>query len=765
MPAFLHPWLLAGLAAASIPIIIHLFHRRKFVRIDWGAMRFLEELLVHRIRRRRIEEWLLLAARVLLLALLALAIARPYLTGALSGILGGAAHRDVAVIIDGSDSMSRAAPDGGTYLDRARQAAAALLANLSTGDGVSLILATEVARPVYAELSYDPKRWLEDLAGLESPGGGIAVPRALETALTLLADGRNPFREVIIITDAARAGWSIAGDAEWAFVSAALDRIAVRPPIRVLSVADPDPSLANLAVVDLEPSRSVVGTDFELGVYATVANLGPEPARGYAVRFALDGATLEVQPAGDLDPGKRARVRSLVAFPKHGTHIVEASVSPAGAPIEDPRGAVGPGDPGDAIRADSVRRLAIDVLESFPVLLVDGDPSLEPFRSETEFLRAALAPSAARGADPGARSKALIVPTVIPADRVKADDLAGNEVIILANVPKLPEDVRDTLELLVAGGGGLVIFAGDKIDRDWYRDKLFRGGSGPLPAEIGETASAQEGQFFAIPEARRADEWPFLSDATEVDVREIRIQSVARLDVPEDATGVRVLLRLADGEPLIVEKRFGAGVVLLVSVPPDADWSNFPAHHVFVVLAHHLVYYASRGRSLARNLAVGEPILVGFQRRPDAVTVVPPAGDPAPAEIRLTQGQALAEYAMTERPGVYDVSATPSLPAPVRFAVERSPDEADLAPLAAPDREAVAGRAGLSFIDDPETFLQGYGARDRQTDLWLACMLGAIGMLLAETFLTRRLAARRTGAGAAPDFEAAATRGAPRRLA
>jgi len=765
MPAFLHPWLLAGLAAAAIPIIIHLFHRRKFVRIDWGAMRFLEELLVQRVRRRRIEEWLLLAARILLLAFIGLAIARPYLTGALSGILGGAAHRDVVIIIDGSDSMTRAAPEGDALLDRARKAAGEILSSLSTGDGAGIILATEVARPVYEELSYDPKRWLQDLADLESPGGGIDVPRALEAALTLLADGKNPFREVILITDAARAGWSLAGDAEWAFVSAALDRVAIRPTMRVLSVADPGATTANLAVVDLEPSRSVVGTDFELGVYATVANFGPEPARGYAVRFELDGGALEVQPLGDIEPGKRSRVRTLIPFPKHGTHVVEASVSPAGAPIEDPRGAVGPGDPCDAVRADSVRRLAVDVLESFPVLLADGDPSLEPFRSETEFLRAALAPAAARGADPNARGRALIVPRVVAADRMKIDELAGNEVIVLANVPKLPEDVRDAIELWLAGGGGLVVFAGDKIDRDWYREKLFRDGSGPLPAAIGETATSPAGQFFGIPEARRPDEWPFIADATDVDVREIRIQRHAGLQVPEEATGVRVLLRLAGGEPLVVEKRFGAGVALLVSVAADADWSNFPAHHAYVVLAHHLVYYASRGRSLARNLGAGEPIVLEFAERPDAVTIVPPAGDPAPAEIKLVQSRAVAEYARTDRPGVYEVTATPSLPASVRYVVERSTGEADLSPLSPADCEAASARAGLSFVTDPETFLREYGARDRQTDLWLACMLAAIGMLLAENILTRRLAARRSGTGAAPEFEAAATRGAPRRIA
>ena len=70
------PMLLAGLAAAAIPIIIHLLHRQRTRPINWGAMMFLQESAVLQKRRRNIEHWLLLLLRVALLALLALALAR-----------------------------------------------------------------------------------------------------------------------------------------------------------------------------------------------------------------------------------------------------------------------------------------------------------------------------------------------------------------------------------------------------------------------------------------------------------------------------------------------------------------------------------------------------------------------------------------------------------------------------------------------------------------------------------------------------------------
>ena len=71
---FLNPWLLAGLVGVSIPIIIHLVRQQAAKPIDWGAMRFLFDTLAIRRRRMQWEDLLLMAARCLLLGLLALAL-------------------------------------------------------------------------------------------------------------------------------------------------------------------------------------------------------------------------------------------------------------------------------------------------------------------------------------------------------------------------------------------------------------------------------------------------------------------------------------------------------------------------------------------------------------------------------------------------------------------------------------------------------------------------------------------------------------------
>ncbi len=100
--SFLSPLFLAGVAAAAIPIAIHLFFRRTEPVIDFAAMRFLRQAPVEHSRRRRLREMLLLALRVAALILLAFAFARPYLGQSAAALTAPV----TMVLLDTSASMT-----------------------------------------------------------------------------------------------------------------------------------------------------------------------------------------------------------------------------------------------------------------------------------------------------------------------------------------------------------------------------------------------------------------------------------------------------------------------------------------------------------------------------------------------------------------------------------------------------------------------------------------------------------------------------------
>jgi len=109
-------WL--GLAAAAVPIVIHLLNRRRVRRVPWAAMEWLLAAVKRHQRRLRIENWLVLLLRVAALALLGLGLARWVVSDAqLAAVLRP--KRSVILLVDTSYSLG--AKEGARkVVDRAR---------------------------------------------------------------------------------------------------------------------------------------------------------------------------------------------------------------------------------------------------------------------------------------------------------------------------------------------------------------------------------------------------------------------------------------------------------------------------------------------------------------------------------------------------------------------------------------------------------------------------------------------------------------------
>src|SRR3954470_15899987 len=95
-----------GLAAAMalIPILVHLLHRQQVTPLAWGAMQFLLETPLKVKRRRRIDNWLLMLVRMLILLLIALLLARPSIK---NNALVARGPIDIAIVLDHSLTMNR----------------------------------------------------------------------------------------------------------------------------------------------------------------------------------------------------------------------------------------------------------------------------------------------------------------------------------------------------------------------------------------------------------------------------------------------------------------------------------------------------------------------------------------------------------------------------------------------------------------------------------------------------------------------------------
>src|SRR5437773_1508494 len=135
---FLSPLFLIGLVSAAIPLLIHLSRSRRTKKIQFSTTRFLTDQFLRSYRMSRLKELLLLACRMALCALLAMALSRPLFTPQSPTFSGGS--RSVVLVLDNSASMGYS-EGGATLFDRARAAARELLDGLGPGDTASVVLA------------------------------------------------------------------------------------------------------------------------------------------------------------------------------------------------------------------------------------------------------------------------------------------------------------------------------------------------------------------------------------------------------------------------------------------------------------------------------------------------------------------------------------------------------------------------------------------------------------------------------------------------
>ena len=187
---FLQPWVLAGLAAAAIPVLLHLIARRRPPTVAFPAVRYLVDTRREHHRRLRVQHWLLLLVRTLLVALLVLAAAGPLLRTTASG---GHAPSALVLIVDNSPS-SGAVAGGVQRLGALQDAARAVLDRATASDALWLIAADGVPR------RGDAATLRRAVDGLGTDPRRLDLGQAIALADEILTSDDRP-GEIVVVSD------------------------------------------------------------------------------------------------------------------------------------------------------------------------------------------------------------------------------------------------------------------------------------------------------------------------------------------------------------------------------------------------------------------------------------------------------------------------------------------------------------------------------------------------------------------------------------
>ncbi|HEY7292182.1 MAG TPA: BatA and WFA domain-containing protein [Vicinamibacterales bacterium] len=680
---FLTPFFLLGLGALAVPVLVHLIQRERKRVIEFPSLMFVRRIPYQSVRRRRIRHWALLLLRAAAIALVVAAFARPFVKREAVAGAAPAAAREIVILLDQSASMGY-----GDHWKRAQDAAHTVVRNMGPADRATLVL--------FAKNAEERMRATSDRARLNSAidtarvtSGATRYGPAVKLGESILARSSVTTREAVLISDFQKSGWS--GSEEAHFPEG-----MKLTPVSVASTPAP-----NLSVPSVSFARATFSGQERITVTAGLSNKGDAAMNDVPVTLEVDGHEIESRRAS-VQPHASGSV-SFTQFTLAGPNV---------------KGSVHAGS--DSMPADNTFNFVLTPSEPVSIEVVDGGAS-----DASLFLTKALA----IGTTPTFQIDTQNVSRVTPASFDK------RTVVVLNDTMFPPAAGAGALKRYVERGGGLLIVAGEHTT--WPA-----GEADLLPGKLGATVSRTSGRsgslgfldyshpVFEVFKAPRS------GDLSAAHVFQYRAVEPAPTD--------RILARYDDGAVAAVERKVGAGRIILWTSTLDDTWTDIAVKPIFLPLVHQLVRYLAHYEQPASWSTVGQVVDLNARTRghADRLLVVTPSGQrlgSASSGEGLPNGSGLLE--LSEQ-GVYELRTTGS-PAPARpdaIAVNLDPAESDLAPLDPNELVAsVTGHAGPATAEAAAEQEMTREEAEKRQGLWWYLLLVGLALLAAETAIANRL--------------------------
>ncbi len=309
----------------------------------------------------------------------------------------------------------------------------------------------------------------------------------------------------------------------------------------------------------------------------------------------------------------------------------------------------------------------------------------------------------------------------------------NSDIIILNGLNNISSGLRTEIARFVGEGGSLVIFPGEEIDFDSYRDFLTAleanyytslDTNRYLVSSLNDMHALFYGVFDKVPED------------VELPVAEKHYEISRRVDVRED-----YLLQLQNGNNFFTSQPSGRGEVYLSAVPLDERYSNFPLHPVFVPIMYNAALYSVPQTKPYQVIGQTLPVQIRHRQktqypvyyiRDDNVEIIP--------EIRTVNNRInLYVHDQIDRSGNYLLYGEESLIDGISFNYDRRESKMDV--YSAGELENKIEDHQMQRINALEigdtTFEKAFERYTMGRELWQLCLVLVLVFFLAEILLLR----------------------------
>lgn len=691
MLTFLNSAILLGLAALTIPILIHLFTRQKTKVVYFSTLRFLKELQNRQIRRLKIRQILLLILRTLLILILVLAFARPTLKTTSSSSLESGAQLTAIIILDNTLSMAREA-DGLRLLDQARKRALEIVNLLRQGDEIYLLYPQDPPKFAHEGARYSLAAVRELIDDTELSYNKTDYVTALNMADQILNESANINKEVYLICDMQKAGLNLPEPGNGSSL--------LGKDVKLFVMPIPAANAENLAITKVAIGNQILETGKVVEIHARIKNYSRHAAKNKLIHIFVNGkrvgqnvVTLESQTSTDV----------VFRIVPERTGFQSGFVM-----LED-----------DDLNEDNRRYFSFNISDEIRLLLVGNHAA------DTQYLNLALRP--------GRTVASSIRVKEIEHRELSHEDLTKYQAIILSNVPRL--DYTETLKIqrFIKSGGGLLVFLGADVDLRNYNDGFHKKLNLPLLTQsIQETGSEQ---FLSLGKIDFSH--PIFRDVFEgekfVESPHVRFAVNVSSQKPLDK-----IIEYSNGAPFLFESRFHEGHILYITTGISSDWSDFAFRGLFVPLVNRCARYLAGTTSFENDeIMVGQEITFAPENLGSAADLVMAKPDDTQIKIKpkVSKGNYFVRFGQTDVPGIYKLRSSDKVLA--QWAVNADPIESESAAFEMDEIVQALNIAQAYEIKNVSEIAAVLQESRFGREFWKILIWIALGILLVEMLLFR----------------------------
>jgi hypothetical protein len=543
---FVNPLFLFGLFAIAIPVIIHLFNFRKFQKVHFTNVEFIEELKQQTQKQSQLKHLIVLMLRILAIAALVLAFAQPYLPTAKNEIKQDSQNQ-ISIFVDNSFSMEAAAEEG-ILLDEAIQDARDIALAYKNSDLFQL-LTNDFEGKHQRYLSRE--EFLEMLDEVQISSVSRQVSEIYNRQADLFSENKSDNHTAYMISDFQT---SIAD----------FENIAADSAIRLFLIPVEATDKNNLYIDSIWFSSPVQRIDQLVKLNVRIKNASENDFEKIPLKLMVND---QQRAIASFDMQANEEVIVEMPYTNNETGLKFGKLELTDYPIT----------------YDDAFYFTYEVRNQIPVLSIG--------KEENELYLNSLF-----GKDSAFNYLNL------PENRLDYSAFNNYSLIILNKLDNVSSGLSQELSRFANNGGSVFIVPGTNIDFSNYMEFLLNLNSPYFTAldtfqtkvsEINLQNQVFNDVFESIPE--------------NIDLPKVlKHYGLKR----QTNSLFEALLDLQNGNVFLGAMPLGKGTIYLLSSPLDTEWSNFPKHAIFVPTLYKIALLSNQGNKLFYTIGNNDNIVV-----------------------------------------------------------------------------------------------------------------------------------------------------------